>query len=628
MTSPATMSQVNTDSILAVIPHMSDDSTKGAAYIQLAEVFFSRDPKLAIRYVDTAKSISKYTQYAESQAKIQYFYGAALTKLNQFDSAAYFLDDALDRFENLEIIKSIASTHYQMGDLARRQSKWSDATHHFIAALKKYEEIGSNRNIGMIHNALGVVYKNQNLPEKAIAAYQEAYSIFEAENFLSAMSTCILNIANLQNKQKAYADGEKSLLKAEEIAQNLPNNSSLLSYIYSSLGTSLINQAKHSEALEYFLNGYEIRKAYGKPDELCSSLINIGQAHHKLGNLNSAQRYFQEALLIADSSQTLEAARSSHKALADIAYRSHDYYNAYQHERDAAILLDSLHKKDARAQLLETTTKYETEKKEQEIALLNSEKEITALELKTVRQRNLALWLGLGAFVILALLLYIFNNRIKSQNLVINKSLKEKDTLLREIHHRVKNNLQLISSLLNLQSRHVGDAGALSALQEGRNRVKSMALIHQNLYQEENLTGVDVQDYFAKLSQSLFDSYHIGRDQIHLELDIAPVQLDVDSIIPIGLIVNELISNALKHAFTNRDKGKIMVTLKESGGQLHLSVADDGKGIDTATLDQLQNSFGLRMIEALKTQLDADLNIEGSNGTKVELVIRDYQKAA
>jgi len=217
--------------------------------------------------------------------------------------------------------------------------------------------------------------------------------------------------------------------------------------------------------------------------------------------------------------------------------------------------------------------------------------------------------------------------KTKHQNILISQALKEKDILLKEIHHRVKNNLQFISSLLALQSDHVQDSKALDALQEGQDRVQSMALIHQNLYQDDNLTGVDVQDYFVKLIQNLFDSYNIHPERIKLDLNIQALDLDVDSVIPIGLIVNELVSNSLKYAFPEKRQGQITVSLSEQENELVLTVEDDGIGMDENIMNNLGASFGYKLIEVFKDQLKAEMNLSSDNGTKVEMIIRQFTKA-
>ena len=152
------------------------------------------------------------------------------------------------------------------------------------------------------------------------------------------------------------------------------------------------------------------------------------------------------------------------------------------------------------------------------------------------------------------------SRKVEKQKAVIEKSLDEKEFLLKEIHHRVKNNLQVISSLLNLQSRTVDDEKVQSALNEGRNRVRSMAIIHQNLYQKDNLAGISMSTYLGELSQEIVDSYSVNQ-VVNVSLDIEDIHLDVDTAVPIGLIVNELVSNSMKYGFSNQNQGVIKIEL-------------------------------------------------------------------
>jgi len=209
---------------------------------------------------------------------------------------------------------------------------------------------------------------------------------------------------------------------------------------------------------------------------------------------------------------------------------------------------------------------------------------------------------------------------------VIAQSLKEKDTLLREIHHRVKNNLQVISALLTLQSKYVDDDKALSALKEGQGRVHSMALIHQDLYQHDNLKGVNAKNYFEKLTNTLIETYQTKESSVELRSEIDPILLDVDTMIPLGLIVNELISNALKHAFRHRDSGLILIEMKERDQQLFLKIEDDGSGADLQILEK--KSFGFSLIRSFARRLDAELIINSDQGLEVIMQIKNYKKAA
>ena len=196
--------------------------------------------------------------------------------------------------------------------------------------------------------------------------------------------------------------------------------------------------------------------------------------------------------------------------------------------------------------------------------------------------------------------------------------MSDKDILIKEIHHRVKNNLQLVSSLLTLQGRDIDDEKAKSAIQDGKNRVRSMALIHQDLYLKETIKNINVKDYLEKLTTDLFLTYKIDQNEIVLQLDIDDVDLDVDTIVPLGLIINELITNAIKYAFKEGDQGILGVSLKEKNNVIELIIIDNGVGFNAENIRK--DSFGTTMIKALTRQLNATITTDTSKGTNTKLV--------
>ncbi|MBI5725825.1 MAG: PAS domain S-box protein [Planctomycetes bacterium] len=206
----------------------------------------------------------------------------------------------------------------------------------------------------------------------------------------------------------------------------------------------------------------------------------------------------------------------------------------------------------------------------------------------------------------------------------IQASLKEKETLLREIHHRVKNNLQVISSLIGLQSHDIRDATAIEALKKLQNRIKSMAIIHEKLYMSDNLSRIDFADYVATISSNLFHIFGVDQREIKLFIHIDNLDLDLDSAMPCGLIINELLSNALKHAFPASRPGEIRVAMnREKDGSLVLSISDNGRGIPADINTSKTTTLGLRLINILTYQLGGQLEIKRENGTEFILRFRE-----
>jgi PAS domain S-box-containing protein len=203
----------------------------------------------------------------------------------------------------------------------------------------------------------------------------------------------------------------------------------------------------------------------------------------------------------------------------------------------------------------------------------------------------------------------------------IHASLKEKEVLLKEIHHRVKNNLQIIHSLLNMQSRRVKDRRVLDALRESQNRVRTMALIHERLYRSTDLSEIDFKEYIDRLVGELYLSYGVNADQIRLELDLRDVKLGIDNAIPCGFIVNELVSNSLKHGFPDNSRGKLRISLgSEKDGTIRLGVGDSGVGLPQGLDFHKTETLGLQLVCTLVDQLRGSVELDRSWGT--EFVIR------
>lgn len=211
--------------------------------------------------------------------------------------------------------------------------------------------------------------------------------------------------------------------------------------------------------------------------------------------------------------------------------------------------------------------------------------------------------------------------RSKKAEETIKASLNEKELLLKEVHHRVKNNLQVISSLFSLQSQYIEDPQILSILSDSQNRIGSMALIHEKLYHSSNLAKIDFADYIQNLVSNLFASYNISPNLIRLKLHISNISLNLDRAIPCGLLINELVTNSLKHAFPKQQAGEISIDFSVNPkGKVCLIVKDTGVGLPEGLDLQMINSLGLRLVRALTRQLKGKLEVFNSNGTVFQII--------
>ena len=198
----------------------------------------------------------------------------------------------------------------------------------------------------------------------------------------------------------------------------------------------------------------------------------------------------------------------------------------------------------------------------------------------------------------------------------LKSSLNEKEILLKEIHHRVKNNLQIIISLLNLQSGYLRDEETLRAVKEGENRVRAMALVHEKFYQAEGISEIDFAEYVEKLCQYIFHSFPEAARHIKLSVESDNVAFDLDTAMPCGLLINEIVSNSLKYAFPSGQEGEISIRLKTTAeNKICITVQDNGKGIPEEYDLKNPTTLGLQLIDALTSQLNGEVEMHRNGGT-------------
>ncbi|MBK0401373.1 hypothetical protein I5M27_00145 [Adhaeribacter sp. BT258] len=209
---------------------------------------------------------------------------------------------------------------------------------------------------------------------------------------------------------------------------------------------------------------------------------------------------------------------------------------------------------------------------------------------------------------------------VKQRTLMLERKNQEKEVLLKEVHHRVKNNLQIITSLLNLQSRHLTDPAALETLRDIKDRIKSISMLHMRLYQREELSCIDLSEYVQTLCRSLFSSYGVREDHVRLEFDIPTLYLDIDTALTLGLIVNELVSNTLKYAFPDQRKGTLLIELlRVTETDYTLTISDDGTGLPDNFEEKMATSFGLQLVSSLIKKLHGTLKFYSEGGTQIRL---------
>lgn len=358
---------------------------------------------------------------------------------------------------------------------------------------------------------------------------------------------------------------------------------------------------------------------YNLRDEVLANLLPSKWAR-ATGRIDSSLLHARQALRRTQSLGLASIKASVYNELFAVFKKSGNRDSAFAYLQAAKALGDSLHNADrAKTNLYQRLNLTgQINRQEAEKATMSSAN----------RTRTYALLAGIAVVMAVALLLYRNNRQRKKANTVLQNTLAElnlaqtallarsaeNELLLKEIHHRVKNNLEVVSSLLALQSNGINDVATKEAMLEGQNRVQSIGIVHQKLYQGKNLGAIEMKDYFINLSESILDSFGAHK-RIQVECAMNALDVDVDTAVPRGLIVNELLTNTIKYAFPDGRSGKVRIRLEQMpGGTLHMQVSDNGVGKSGTTAG---TGFGGQLVTLLTQQLGGTMKEESGNGTRV-----------
>ncbi len=403
----------------------------------------------------------------------------------------------------------------------------------------------------------------------------------------------------------------------QELLPQLTNPFHHTWYFYS-MGNNLIKREKSEEAKSYLIKTIQLLEEYN-----LTTIDTYQFAHSRIGDIAKAEGRYDEAIAY------YEKARNSSIAIntkANTVYFINKLFSVYE------LIGDYKKALEYHIEWSEANNIIEVERNQR--SLRESELQVDVLKqdkkLAASRQQQTIYIVALIIGALLLGLLYrnyrlkqrnnhklkLLNEELAHKNILLDKRNAENELLLKEIHHRVKNNLELVKSLISLQSAQLEDSPTKDAMMASQNRVQSMGIIHQKLYQGENPGSIEMKDYFLNLGEGILDTFH-AEDKVKIECAMDNLELDVDTAVPIGLIVNELLTNALKYAFPEDKNGTIEISLSQSTPEiLSLKVSDNGVG-KLAGATPKGTGFGSQLIQLLTQQLNGTMTEYGENGTVV-----------
>ncbi|WP_341226609.1 histidine kinase dimerization/phosphoacceptor domain -containing protein [uncultured Arcticibacterium sp.] len=564
------------------------------------------------------------------------------------DSVFVLSKKALTIAEAINFEKGIALSKEKMAGYFHAKSDYANAVSYSLEVIDLYEKLGMieesllqkvtlstiYKHIGAERSTVDYLIKGLDLANEAEQKAEELKLTFVTIESLNNQGIILRDLRYIQDKPVLMDSAHAKYQKAILLLESLKNDNNTLQKLYNNISQVYIEHLHdYDQAKEVLDKAVNINQESNSQNNLSYNYANLSNLYLAKKDYKKAKDYALKMLQIGNDLKRPHRVLNAYGHLSTINKEAMNYDSALYYQEKKMQLNDSLTNLSKTEQIADFQTKYETVKKDAEIEGLNRKADLA-------RFRT---WVFIGGLVLLsflALLLYnryllkkktseelsIKNAEIENKNSVIQAALTEKETLLREIHHRVKNNLQIISSLLNIQSSNIDDPSVLSSIQEGQSRVQAMSLIHQNLYQSEHINDVDIENYLKELVNYLSDMFTGSNKKIEIEVSASDIQFDIDTAIPLGLIVNELVSNAYKYAFDKRDSGKIKVGIKALNKvDYELNVNDDGEGLPKDFDPAKSKSLGLKLVKILSKQLRGKFSSGSDNGANFTVFFKDIR---
>ena len=539
------------------------------------------------------------------------------------DSSIVYLQKAISIYRKQKMNKSLADTYLLLAANYSGTAEYQKGSEVVYKALALYEKSNNQRGIGQCFTKIGdLLYYSDNY--KKGAEYCKKAIVIQKKN--AFQEDLALSYRRLAENQLFLNDLNESLANmnlAINLYKKLDIADAPLLACYNGRGNIYKYMQRFDEAIDDYIRCYEGAKKIGLTRYMMPPTANIGHVYILQGNYIKALPYNLRAIEIMKRIGNTKNLWENYMHVSNIYRELGDYKNALEyHELFEQGHIDYLNTIIARKDS-EIQVKYETAKKD--IAILGQEAKLS-------KQRKFQ-FLYIGIAALLAIILFgmyftLKNIRKKRKALsVLNAELyrknKQNELLLKEIHHRVKNNLEMVKSLITLQSAKLEDGVSKDAMLASQNRVQSMGIIHQKLYQGNNLGSIEMKDYFLNLSEGILDSFN-AEDKVKIECAMEDLNLDVDTAVPIGLIVNELLTNAIKYAFPEGKQGKINISLSTQADELHLKVSDNGIG-KVKDSKPKGTGFGTQLIKLLTKQLNGSISEEYINGTSVLFNFKNFK---
>ena len=507
-----------------------------------------------------------------------------------------------------------------LGVIQDIEGKSKEAIGLLLQAIRIQEKHQFREDLSFSYNNLGVAHFYQNNYGIALKYYQKSYQIDSLLSNQSGAAGTLVNIGLILTYQNKSEQAKRNYLLALDSYKALKDSNGICS-VFSNLGKISFEKEAYQTAIDYYQKSIKYVPEKAGIEVAFTPYYGLANAHIQLKRYSEAIQFAHIAIEMAKKVQAKERLQYGYEILAEAEGKAGNFQAAYESMQKYTEIRDAIVNQENGDAIAEMEVKFQNEQRDKELLEAKSKR---LEDEKNLAVFKLTLTISLSVILVLIITIALFAQRnkgnkqkselLKLRNEAIQENLQQKEMMIGEIHHRVKNNLQLISSIIDLHARTLEEGKERNVLLDSRKRVESIAIVHQKLYQNDEIFSIELNEYFRDLGNTILNHFDTTSNQISLLVkSLDSLNVHIDSAIPIGLILSELITNSLKYAFEKVEYPLISIELMRNRQSLILIYKDNGKSFDPTSWEN-GTSFGKRMIGSLLRQLKAEASFTEQDG--------------
>jgi two-component sensor histidine kinase/Tfp pilus assembly protein PilF len=600
------------DSLYKLLQHKKlVDTSKVELFLQLSLTYKKKNYTDAIIYADSAYVISKKINWEKGKMLYWIAYGD-ISKENSYTSNAIkFYKYAISIAEENKFDDYIPLVYNKIGVILRKTDNYPEAIKYHLEAIKTAEKYKNYESELYAINGIGNCYFMLNNLNEAEIYFTKALKLAEKQSNKKSLAINYNNLGEVLSRKNEFEKAEKYLAKSLKLNLDLNDNDGI-AICNSSLGNLFYNQELFYQSLHYYIKSLNIEIKLKNDIQIAQSYINLGKTYIKLENYKLAEECLVKGLNISQKIDSKSNKKDAYFYFKELYNLKKDYKTSLSYLEKYIVIKDSLANVEIQTNVMSIQVEHDINQQKSKVAMLEQEKKYR--KQKNIKNSFLTIVGIISLFgLIITLIYYRRNKERKKVNIELSKLLAEKEILIAEIHHRVKNNLAIISGLLELQSQKFQNKEIVDALTDTKLRIHTFSKIHETAYHIEKHSLINFEEFIKEYAENFY--FLKNNNNIELQISAEKTKLNLNTAVSLGLIFNEILSNAVKHAFPNFGKGIIKVELFHENEIIFLKVDDNGIGLQEIPKLEDSHTPGLMIVSIYAKQIKAKILIENKKGT-------------